>query len=76
MSCEWHDKIFSVGQKGFEQLALEIFRFQFAANPVYRSYVNAIGARPAEIDKVEKIPFLPISFFKTDQVKSGEFNER
>jgi len=76
MSCEWHDKIFSVEQKGFEQLALEIFQFQFAANPVYRSYINAIGIRPAEIDKVEKIPFLPISFFKTDRVKTGEFNEQ
>ncbi len=76
MSCEWHDKIFSVEQKGFEQLALEIFQFQFAANPVYRSYINAIGIQPAEIDKVEKIPFLPISFFKTDQIKTGEFNEQ
>ena len=76
MSCEWHDKIFSVGQNGFEQLALDIFQFQFANNPVYHSYVNAIGARPGEVDKIEKIPFLPISFFKTDQIKSGEFNEQ
>src|SRR5687768_1196837 len=76
MSCEWHDKIFSIGQNGFEQLALEIFQFQFAANPVYHSYVNVIGIKPAEVDKVEKIPFLPISFFKTDQIKTGEFNEQ
>ena len=76
MSCEWHDKIFSVEQNGFEQLALEIFQFQFAANPVYRAYVNAIGIQPAEVDKIEKIPFLPISFFKTDQIKTGEFNEQ
>ena len=76
MSCEWHDKIFSVGQKDFEQLALEIFQFQLANNPVYRSYVNAIGVTSAAVDKIEKIPFLPISFFKTDQVKTGEFNEQ
>lgn len=76
MTCEWHDKIFSVEQKGFEQLALAIFRFQFAENPVYRSYIKAIGKQPAEIDKIEKIPFLPISFFKTDQIKTGEFNEQ
>ena len=76
MSCEWHDKIFSVGQNGFEQLALEIFQFQYTNNPVYRSYVNAIGKKPGEVDKIEKIPFLPVSFFKTDQIKSGEFNEQ
>ena len=76
MSCEWHDKIFSVGPKDFAQLAFEIFQFQLANNPVYRSYINAIGVRSAAVDKIEKIPFLPISFFKTDQVKTGEFNEQ
>ena len=76
MSCEWHDKIFLVEQKGVERLALEIFQFQFAANPVYRSYINALGILPVAIDTIEKIPFLPISFFKTDQVKAGEFNEQ
>ena len=76
MSCEWHDKIFSIEQNGFEQLALEIFQFQSSTNPVYRAYINAIGIQTAGIDKIEKIPFLPISFFKTDQIKSGEFNEQ
>jgi hypothetical protein len=76
MSCEWHDKIFSVGQHGFAQLALAIFQFQYTNNPVYRSYVNAIGVKPGKVDKIEKIPFLPISFFKTDQIKTGEFNEQ
>lgn len=74
MSCEWHDKIFSVTQNGFEKLALEIFQFQFSSNPVYHSYVKAIGKNASEIDKLEKIPFLPISFFKTDKIKAGEFN--
>ena len=74
MSCEWHDKIFSVTEIGFDELALAIFQFQFAANPVYRSYANAIGIRAAQVDKIEKIPFLPISLFKTDKIKAGEFN--
>jgi hypothetical protein len=74
MSCEWHDKIFLVQENGFEQLALEIFHFQYDANPVYKSYVNALGIQPDSIAKIEKIPFLPISFFKTDKIKSGKFN--
>ena len=74
MTCEWHDKIFSVTDSGFEQLALEVFQFQYRANPVYRSYVDAIRKSPANIDHIEKIPFLPISFFKTDRILSGEFN--
>ena len=74
MTCEWHDKIFSVTDNSFEQLALEMFQFQYGANPVYRSYVDAIGKKPADIHQIEEIPFLPISFFKTDRIMSGEFN--
>ena len=74
MNCEWHDKIFSVHESGFEQLALEIFHFQYGANPVYKSFVDALGIKPDAIVQIEKIPFLPISFFKTDKIKTGKFN--
>ncbi|HEV8271298.1 MAG TPA: acyl transferase [Chitinophagaceae bacterium] len=74
MKGEWHDKIFSVTKGGFRQLALDIFHFQYGANKVYNSYVNALGKTPSAIDEIEKIPFLPISFFKTDEIKTGRFN--
>jgi len=74
MNSEWHDKIFSVTEKGFRQLALEIFHFQYESNSVYNSYVNALGKTPSDVDEIEKIPFLPISFFKTDEIKTGKFN--
>ena len=74
MSCEWRDKIFSVTEDNFRELALEIFRFQYASNPVYHSYINTLGIKPENIDTLENIPFLPISFFKTDEIKSGKFN--
>ena len=74
MNSEWHDKIFSVTEKGFRQLTLDIFHFQYEANPVYNSYVNALGRTLSTVDEIEKIPFLPISFFKTDEIKTGKFN--
>ena len=74
MNGEWHDKIFSVAESGFRQLALDIFHFQYEANSVYNSYVNALGRSPSDVDEIEKIPFLPISFFKTDEIKTGKFN--
>ena len=74
MNSEWHDKVFSVTESGFRQLALDIFHFQYDANSVYRSYVNALGKGPSGVDEIEKIPFLPISFFKTDEIKAGKFN--
>ena len=74
MNSEWHDKIFSVKENSFRQLALDIFHFQYEANPVYNSYVNALGKTLSAVDEIEKIPFLPISFFKTDEIKTGKFN--
>jgi len=74
MNSEWHDKIFSVTESDFRQLALDIFHFQYEANSVYNSYVNALGKKNSDVDEIEKIPFLPISFFKTDEIKTGKFN--
>ena len=74
MNSEWPDKIFSVTESSFRQLALDIFHFQYEANSIYRSYVNALGKTPSDVDELEKIPFLPISFFKTDEIKAGKFN--
>lgn len=76
MACEWSDKIFSVSGAGFEDLALDIFSFQYQNNPVYHSYVNALQIESFRIDSLEKIPFLPISFFKTHKIKTGEFEEK
>ena len=72
MSCEW--PIFSVTDNNFQELTLEICRFQYESNSVYHSFVDAIGVKPATIDAIENIPFLPISFFKTDEIKTGKFN--
>ena len=74
MNSEWPDKIFSVKESSFRQLALDIFHFQYEANSVYNSYVNALGKTLSDVDEIEKIPFLPISFFKTDEIKTGKFN--
>lgn len=73
MPEQWNHKIFSLAEQGFEALSLEIFRHQYLANPVYKSYVDALTADPANICKIEQIPFLPIRFFKSHAVMSGDF---
>jgi len=55
----------------FEELALRIFRFQAEYNDVYKSYLAALGRNPQTVDSLQKIPFLPISFFKTRRVVTG-----
>jgi phenylacetate-coenzyme A ligase PaaK-like adenylate-forming protein len=73
MGFKWNDKIFTLTQTGFEPLALEIFRFQYDHNPVYNAFLKALKIDAACIDAIERIPFLPISFFKTHEVKTGDF---
>ncbi|MBK7130308.1 MAG: acyl transferase [Crocinitomicaceae bacterium] len=52
----------------FNDVALQIFRFQLAANPVYKEYVERIHSSVNHIQHYSQIPFLPISFFKTHEV--------
>lgn len=66
-------RIFAANDENFNALALEIFRFQYQNNSVYRAYCDAIRVKPADINSIRKIPFLPISFFKTHRVTSTEF---
>ncbi len=49
-------------------MALEIFFLQSRNNEVYKNYINRLHIAPETINSIEKIPFLPISFFKTHQV--------
>lgn len=61
----------SENDRNFEPLALEIFKFQAEQNPVYKAYLKNLGIKPSKVSHLEKIPCLPISFFKTHAVISG-----
>ncbi len=52
----------------FEQAALKAFHKQYAYNTVYRKFCNLLNISPEEIQQVNQIPFLPISFFKEHKV--------
>lgn len=53
----------------FEKKALEIFKFQFENNLVYRSFCDLLCKHPSEIKDLKDIPFLPIDFFKSHEIK-------
>jgi phenylacetate-coenzyme A ligase PaaK-like adenylate-forming protein len=57
----------------FEEQALALFRFQARHNPVYRQYLELLRVEPGAVQDIYQIPFLPIEFFKTQQVKTGSF---
>jgi hypothetical protein len=50
----------------FEATASLVFRYQQAHNPLYAQYLALLGERHDR-------PFLPISFFKSHDIRSGEW---
>ena len=60
------DEIISPTQ--FKQHALDLFKYQYENNTVYRSYCDLINNASSEVTEVHEIPFLPIQFFKSHTV--------
>jgi len=70
---EIKNKIFKIrSSKDFETLALEVFQYQAKNNETYSNYLNHLGIIPGNIHQPDRIPFLPIEFFKTQKVITGK----
>jgi len=66
---ELEEMVFAINnEKSFETIALEIYRYQFHANSIYGRYNTILGKNPGVVNKLSEIPFLPISFFKTQRI--------
>ena len=59
----------------FNETARSLFRYQYRNNSIYRSFVDALGISESKVYHPEQIPFLPVSFFKTHKITTGDFIE-
>ncbi len=70
-------EIAGLDRTDFDSVALKVYRYQYATNPLYKKFVELLKKsedfRPTD---VSEIPFLPISFFKTHQIQSGVWKEQ
>jgi hypothetical protein len=65
------EKIFSNDNFNFEEIALQLFEFQYTHNLVYKQFVDYLKINVSNVQTVQQIPFLPIEFFKTHRIISG-----
>jgi phenylacetate-coenzyme A ligase PaaK-like adenylate-forming protein len=65
------EAVLHADSNSFPQLALEVFRYQHEHNAIYRQYCDALNVDAAIITSLTDIPFLPISFFKTHKIVTG-----
>lgn len=67
------EQVFAIRtEQQFAETALRIFRFQAENCAVYREFIDYLRIDAGQINSIEQIPFLPISFFKTHEVLSSD----
>ena len=73
MRPDWH-QIRTLAFQDFDGMASLVCRYQLEENLVYRRYADAIGFTGNFSENISPPVFLPISFFKSDLIVSGEFS--
>ena len=70
MSMQQFDFL-SVTPQNFEKQALSVFQYQAEHCKVYKKFLGYLNVSPKKITSTQKIPFLPIQFFKSHTIISN-----
>ena len=69
------ENIFNINSdKEFDKIALQVFAYQAEHNAVYKRYLNYLNVDSSKIKSINKIPFMPIDFFKHHKIITGKEN--
>jgi len=67
--------IFEITPNSFEEVAVQLFKIQAETNLIYNKYLKYLDIDPSTVQKISEIPFLPIEFFKSQSIKTGDWME-
>jgi len=59
-------------EEQFDRMAQDAFRYQLQHNQIYAEFVDALGTHASQVNHYSRIPFLPIEFFKTQEVYAAD----
>lgn len=66
---KWSARVFTaMDRQTFNAAAMELFHLHASHNPVYRSFLVALGRSAEDVQHVDAIPFLPITLFRAHRV--------
>jgi hypothetical protein len=65
------NELYKINESNFNIKALALFNYQYTHNPIYASYANLVKKTPLTVKTIEAIPFLPVSFYKTEKIITG-----
>jgi hypothetical protein len=64
-------RVLAVTPHSFDDLALDIFRYQFSHNPFYHQYCVLLNKDIRNVREVTDIPFLPVSTFRHHDIRTN-----
>lgn len=65
-------EIFKIeSEEAFNEISLKVFNYQYKHNDIYRAFIDNLNVNTSEILRYKDIPCIPIDFFKTHQVLTG-----
>jgi hypothetical protein len=71
--ADWLQQVISVKNKDDrDELMLKAFELQYNHNPVYQRFCQLVGKTPVSVSSASSIPYLPISFFKSEVIRTGK----
>ncbi|WP_116107906.1 acyl transferase [Lewinella sp. IMCC34191] len=70
---ELAERIEKVDPASFWDLALDVFRYQASNNLIYAQYLDLLHLDVRQVRQRTDIPYLPISLFKTQDLRSGDW---
>lgn len=62
------EKFINTANFNFNEIAIQLFYFQYNHNSIYQQFIDYLKINIHNIEHYTKIPFLPISFFKTHKL--------
>jgi Acyl-protein synthetase, LuxE len=70
------NSVLRLKEENFEDLALQVFRFQAKNCQVYQQYLSYLNINPQDVKTLSQIRFLPIEFFKSHSILSGNVSPK
>ncbi len=64
-------ELYKINETNFNKKALTLFNYQYTNNPVYARYAVSVKKTPDTVTDITQIPYLPVTFYKTETVLTG-----
>jgi phenylacetate-coenzyme A ligase PaaK-like adenylate-forming protein len=75
MTTPLKQQVFRINSiNSFNEITLQVFQYQAQHCAVYKAFITGLKLNPKDVKSVNEIPFLPVEFFKSHNIKTSNDN--